>query len=292
MLSILIPTYNTNITPLVNILTNQLRRQNINSEIIFCEDASTKYCEENQKLTENAIILRLVNDTNLGRTATRSRLAKKAKYEWLLFLDADVLVEKKDFISTYLQHIESPSSIFSGGTSYITSKPNAKELRWAYGTYREGKSASERQKHEHFVISQNLFIKKEVFLKLNMIQSRRYGLDNIFSYQIISNDLCVLHINNPILHEGLENNVIFLKKSLEAIESLVYFEREGIMGEGFTSLQQAYVKSRKLRITGLLNHMLTPFSNSIRKNLLSTNPSLFLFDLYRLHHYIKLKRNA
>ncbi|HBY66340.1 MAG TPA: hypothetical protein DEG69_00350, partial [Flavobacteriaceae bacterium] len=35
-------------------------------------------------------------------TATRNRLAEKANYNWLLFLDADVIPKYKDFIERFI----------------------------------------------------------------------------------------------------------------------------------------------------------------------------------------------
>ena len=98
MLSILIPTYNTDITALVTSLLDQTRESGVVYELIFCDDASSLYQEQNSALTAQPNVCALINKTNLGRTATRSKLAKNAKYDWLLFLDADVLIENKQFI--------------------------------------------------------------------------------------------------------------------------------------------------------------------------------------------------
>lgn len=292
MLSILIPTYNTDIRSLVNTLIEQLKVTDVVWEIIFCEDASSQKVDVNKALLEDAQVKRLVNEENVGRTATRNRLALEAHYTWLLFLDADVLIENKKFISRYLNNLQTPASIICGGTSYTSRKPEGKELRWTYGIYREAKNAKQRQVQAYYVISQNILIKKKVFLQINTIQSRKYGLDNIFSYHLKLSGLSVLHIDNPIAHQGLENNDLFLKKSLEAIETLIYFEKRGSMGKKFTSLQKAYCKCEQLRITTWVYKVISPTSTKMKKNLLSKSPSLLLFDLYRLYHYIHLKKNA
>lgn len=292
MLSILIPTYNTDIHSLVNTLIEQLKDTDVVWEIIFCEDASSQNVDDNKALLEDAQVKRLINEENVGRTATRNKLALEARYTWLLFLDADVLIKDKKFISRYLECLHTSASVIAGGTSYTSLKPEGKELRWTYGTYREAKNAKQRQVQAYYVISQNILIKKNVFLQVNTIQSRKYGLDNIFSYHLKLSGLSVLHIDNPIAHQGLENNHIFLKKSLEAIETLIYFEKRGNMGKNFTSLQKAYCKCEQFRITPLVYKVISPISTKMKKNLLGKNPSMLLFDLYRLYHYIHLKKNA
>jgi len=289
---ILIPTYNTDISTLVYELLRQTEKENIPFEIIYCEDASSKNVESNEVLTKNSQVIKLINDTNLGRTATRSKLANKAKYLWLLFLDADVTIEKPNFISNYLLCLDKTYPIIMGGTSYSKTKTEHKELRWVYGTKREAKDARQRMQNPSFIISQNLFIKKDVFLQLNTIQTRRYGLDNLFSYHIHSQGYDVLHINNPIIHLGLELNEVFIKKSLNAIETIDYHERQHSMGSNFTSLQKSYFRLKKNKALFLFKIIVRPFSTKIYNNLLSKKPSLFLFDIYRLNHYIKLKENA
>ncbi|WP_299151191.1 glycosyltransferase [uncultured Dokdonia sp.] len=292
MLSILIPTYNTDITALVTSLLDQTREAGVVYELIFCEDASTLYQEQNSGLTAQPYVRALINKTNLGRTATRSKLAKNAQYDWLLFLDADVLIDNDQFIKNYLTALPSGDSIIVGGTSYVGIPPRNKELRWKYGIKREAKNAEIRIEKPSYIISQNILVKKEIFINLNIVESRRYGLDNIFSYQIYHQKINVLHIDNPIVHTGLEENLIFLDKSLQAIDTLIHYERSGSVSRDFTSLQQAYQKLRKLRLDFVYPTIFSLFKLGIQNNIVSNRPSLFLFDLFRLNYYIKSRKNA
>lgn len=292
MLSILIPTYNTDITVLVTSLLDQTREAGVVYELIFCDDASTLYQKQNSALSAQPYVRALINKTNLGRTATRSKLAKNAKYDWLLFLDADVLIENKQFIKNYLAALQSDNSIIVGGTSYVDIPPKNKELRWKYGIKRESKNPKIRIKNPSYIISQNILVKKEVFFSLNIVESRRYGIDNIFSYQIYHQKINVLHIDNPIIHTGLEENLIFLDKSLQAIDTLIHYERSESISRNFTSLQQAYQKLRKLRLDFVYPTIFSLFKLGIQNNIVSNRPSLFLFDLFRLNYYIKSQKNA
>ncbi len=292
MLSILIPTYNTDITVLVTSLLDQTQKEGIVYELIFCEDGSTLYLEKNSALTTQPNVRALKNERNLGRTATRSKLANNAQYDWLLFLDADVLIDNDQFIKNYLTALQSDSSIIVGGTSYVDIPPKNKELRWKYGRKREAKSAMQRMETPSYIISQNILVKKEVFDKINTIKTRHYGLDNIFSYQIYDQKIKVAHIDNPIVHKGLEENLIFLDKSLQAVDTLIHYEGSGMISTDFTSLQKAYQKLRKFRLDLLYPTFYSLFKLGIQQNIVSNRPSLFQFDLFRLNYYIKCKKNA
>lgn len=294
MLSILIPTYNYDCTALLEQLLKQLLSSKSPIEIVICDDASTNkqtkkantvYCAYNK-------LLYIENSTNLGRTATRNKLAKKAQYDWLLFLDADVLLEREKFIVDYIRLLDNSHTIISGGTSYNYTQPKGKELRWHFGNKREARNATERMKNPYFIISQNLLIKKDVFLKLNTIHKRGYGLDNLFSYQIQQHKIAVLHIDNPVIHYGLEKNDLFLNKSIKAIETLAQYEKSKKVNLEFTRLQKSYKRLNSIGLKGLYKLFIKPFTPLIRKNLIGKKPSLFLFDLYRLYHYIQLRSNA
>ncbi|WP_405223540.1 glycosyltransferase [Dokdonia sp. Asnod1-B02] len=292
MLSILIPTYNTDITDLVQSICEQAHRTKITFEVIFCEDASYLYVEKNVQLLGNTNVKRLINATNLGRTATRTNLADNSTYSWLLFLDADVALSSKNFIENYVSHLNSSHDIIHGGISYALDDNDDFTLRSTYGIQRETQLAKERCKTSYFIISQNILVKKEAFLKLNIIASNRYGLDNIFSYQILKQGYNVQHIDNPVIHHGLEKNDVFLKKSIQAIETLIYYEEKGLMAQDFTRLQKSYLTLKKNKVVLIFKVIISKSLKYIEKNLMGKKPSLFLFDLYRLHHYITLKENA
>ena len=292
MLSILIPTYNTDVTDLIKTICEQARLTKITFEIIFCEDASHMYVEKNASVTKDSHVRCLVNTENLGRTATRSKLAEAALYHWLLFLDADVGVPNIRFIENYVSQINPLYDIIYGGVSYKAHADNDFCLRWKYGTLRESQSLKERQKEPKYVISQNLLLNKNVFLSLNTIASNRYGLDNVFSYQIAKQGYKIHHIYNPVVHLGLEKNNVFLKKSFQAVETLVHYEEKGLITHDFTRLQKSYLTLKKTRATFIFKVIVHRCTNYMEKNLLSGNPSLFLFDLYRLYHYINFKGNA
>ncbi|MBX2827485.1 MAG: glycosyltransferase family 2 protein [Flavobacteriaceae bacterium] len=292
MLSVLIPTYNTSVISLVNQIHQMCKEASYDFEIIIANDASTNpmVSEELQPIENKEHFRVLHNEKNKGRTATRSILAEQAKFDWLLFLDADVLPKYPDFIQRFALTQPQHASIVFGGVAYHKEKPDRLQvLRWKYGTDREAKSVEDRMKSPHFIISQNLLIKKEVFSTINLVSENRYGLDNIVSYFIFKEGLEVAHIDNPVYHLGLENTETFINKSIESLKTSLHFHKEGNFTEDFRPVQKLYVQLRKWGILGIFKGFMKLFVRRIEKNLYSNHPNLRGFDLYRLYHYALLK---
>lgn len=292
MLSIAIPTYNYDCTPLLVQLDKQALASTIPLEIIVCDDASTntQLQNVNKSFCADHDISYVQNTHNLGRTATRKKLAETAQNDWLLFLDADVLPFSGSFITQYISQLNSDKLVISGGLAYQKSKPQKTyRLRWKFGKQRESRSALERNKQPYLLASGNLVIKKELFLKANAVLENNYGLDSFFGYQLKQLHAPVIHIDNPVYHLGLETNEAFFNKSIKAVETLVTLEQNQQVAENHTRLQQVY---QSLVGKSIVYKIIGSSLGLIKKNLMSNKPSLFLFDLYRLHHYIKLKAHA
>ena len=296
MLSILIPTFNTSIFELVQGVHDQADQCAIPYEIIVCDDASTKEQPQNKDITRLTNCTYITNKSNKGRTATRSNLAQKAIYDWVLFLDADVFPTSNEFIKNYVSLLENEDTIkcIFGGITYKEEQPIPQEiLRWTYGRSKESKPASERIKNSHFIISQNLLIKKELFLEINTFTENQYGLDNIFSHELKRRHIHVVHIDNEVYHLGLESNEIFLQKSIDSLKTTITYEKSGIIPTDLRPVQRIYNKlSAFLNSHRFIGYVIGLFEKQIKVNLTSKKPSMLLFDMYRLYHYIQLKSNA
>src|SRR5690606_32166880 len=89
MLSILIPTYQYNIVPLVEELHRQCVEQpNLIFEILINDDAST-YDGENPSIERLSNCFYYKQLTNKGLSASRNFLIEKARYSWCLFLRSE-----------------------------------------------------------------------------------------------------------------------------------------------------------------------------------------------------------
>ncbi len=292
MLSILIPTYNYAILALVKNVHQQCLEAQIPFEIICLDDQSDNdYQIENQVISTLPNCIYNVNQTNVGRTRTRQRLAEQAKYDWLLFLDADVIPVTSAFIQHYIDAIQ-PNTVIFGGYQYEKESTDAtKILRYRYGKEREEKYASERNKNPYtYVFSGNMLVPKSIFLNFNyQANEKNYGMDIYFGYQLYQQQISVLHLDNPILHLGLETNEVYFQKALQGVESRKKYllHEKGV--DQMNPLVQAYAKLKKLGLTKLVAvgfKIVAPF---LKKNILSTNPKLVYFDIYRLGYLCSLE---
>jgi len=293
MISVLIPIFNYDVTALVASLISQLALSNIDYEIICIDDASTNYCLENDnlKLYNNTVLYKL--SVNIGRSKIRNLLAEKAKYNWLLFLDADVFPKVKNFIKTYLKHINSNSGkVFCGGIIYQKEKPQKnKTLRWVYGKNREEVDAQVRQRNPYrYFFGANILMHKSVFdtCKFNEMIVK-YGYEDIlFVEDLKTNAIDISHLNNLVYHLGIENNILFLSKTKQALENLYSLNTLKILSGRDVKILQTYGLVKKYKLNRVLSLVYTLFNKIIEINLKSSVPSLVLFDLYKLTYFCYL----
>ena len=293
MISILIPTYNYNVSPLVQKLLNQASDVNHPVEILVFDDGSESFRDENEKLGQAKEVTYRYFEENLGRSTMRHKLAENAVNNLLLFLDADVLPASTDFLIKYLEAAKGKEKVVCGGVTYEAKPPRRdKMLRYAYGIERETKSAAIRSKDPHIIVTANMLIEKELFLRINEDLTNFYGEDLLISCNLKKLDEDVLHIDNPVLHLGLENSEDFIEKAKSAIRNIVRLENEGKIGSDFISLQRAYIKLKRWGGLGLFRWMMKQMRAKMQANALSNRPSIFYFNLLRLSYYAELKKNG
>ncbi len=295
MLSILIPTYNYNVLPLVNELIKLLINTKIDYEIIVLDDCSTDLdiSKENQSVNQFENCFFEKNEVNSGRTYTRKSLAKKAKYDWLLFLDSDVLPTANNFISNYISQLNKNYDVIVGGYQYPNIKiEDSKIFRYKYGKLREERKADIRNKKPYsYVFSGNILIRKSIFLAANYPEKNNlYGLDNYFTYQLFLLKAKVFHIDNPIYHMGIEENEVFFSKSISSLESRILLLKDKPQIEKVDSIIKHYNFLKKMKLDYVLNILFHLSEPILKKMILSKNPSLLSFDLYRLGYICSLHK--
>lgn len=293
MISILIPTYNYNILPLVSELNRQCIAEDIPYEIMALDDAS-----EDQEITaENSKINALPhcvferNASNLGRTKTRALLCEKATYDRLLFLDADVMPGNAAFIKNYLSVIGEDATVF-GGYQYENKRPEQdKILRYVYGKTSEEKSAAERNKNPYqYVFSGNFLIAKADFIQHNFQGSEKYyGLDPYFAYQLLIHHKKVMHIDNAVYHLGLENNEIYFKKSLEAIDVKLELMLDLKDIHKINPITRYYLTLKKYGALPLMALLFKIFGPFLKKMVFQQQPNMWCFKLYKLGYMCAVK---
>lgn len=295
MISILIPSYNYDTLPLVKELHSQLELENIEFEIIVQDDASP--INENTKINNeiNQILhCRFErNDVTLGRGQNRNSLVEKAHYSWVLFLDCDTFPEKKDFIKNYIECIRTDNSqAVYGGIIYHKEKPNPDEmLRWVYGKDREEIPLEKRIKSPYnYSLISNFLVQKETIKKHPFDDKLlQYGYEDIVLIQDLKQEKIVIaQIENAVYHLQLENSGIFLQKTKHALENLKFLLDEKIFADDNTSLIKTYQFISKIGLRNFAAFLFKKAEGFLTKNLLSENPSLNLFLLYKLGYFCQL----
>ncbi|MGJ8685267.1 MAG: glycosyltransferase family 2 protein [Nonlabens sp.] len=289
MISICVPVYNYDCTPLLDQLVDQVSRLSIAYEIIVFNDAS----QQRFKPYDSSMVQTINSEKNIGRSAAREQLAKHATYENLIFLDADVRLPDNNFLNRYIDCISRNYDIVYGGVSYSNSPPeSAYLLRWLYGKKRESRSVEKRKEDRvQNLISMGFMIKKELFLKISsLINGNFYGHDIVFSYHINSLKYKITHIDNPVIHLGLETAIAYLYKSIEAINTTYQSEKSGLISNDFRPVQRAYLKIKKTGALKLFLKVIEKRRTALDKNLVSSKAKLIYLDFIKLYHYSQLKQ--
>ena len=293
MLSILIPIYNFAVKELVNELSSQAQNLNIPFEILCVDDTSkSTYVKLNDGLEKIEGVNYQLNKKNIGRSSIRNLLTDKAQYDYLLFLDCDVRIGD-NFIKKYID-FKDESDVIVGGVSYAEYEQleKSKRLRWKYGRYREERKAHFRNQRPYASFSAcNLFINKKVSQNIRFTESlTKYGHeDTLYGAELEFNSYTVMHINNPIIHLGLDEVSVFLKKTEFALINLL-------------SLQKSHPRACKnikifnyynfIRKTIFLTKVIFVFwKYCCRKLLMNGSTNLMVFDLYKLSFMLCLKKD-
>ncbi len=292
MLSVLIPTYNYNVYPLVLELNEQCIDCGIDYEIIVLDDASnTEFLQNNQiNILDNCRYL--INEKNFGRGPNINKLVDFSKFEYILLLEADAFPTKKNYIQLYVNALkQKPQAVF-GGVIYAEEKPPENTLlRWIYGKKRESKDLNHRLKHPlDIVFSWNLLLHKNHFnLPLFEASIIHYGFEDlVFLKKLKKQNTQIIQIDNSLIHQNEENSTVFIEKSKIALKTLKDLYQQKILTTEDSRLIKTFEILRKWYLIHFSIQIFNAFENVWIKNLLSKKPSLFLFDLYRLGYFCKL----
>lgn len=280
MLSVLIPTYNYNAFFLVEEIHQQLILEKIDFEIICFDDASKSELNlKNEAINTLSFSVFKSLEKNIGRSAIRNLLAKTAKYNWLLFLDADVKPVHTNFIKKYITCCKQDKTVFCGGIAYEEHATRNNLLRYKYGKKHEEISIKKRvQKRDKYFLTANFLIQKKVFNTVSFNESLvTYGYEDLFfSKEIIENSYKIAHIENSVYHLGIDTNKAFVEKTTLAIKNLAFLIETKQLDFKDTKITSTYLTLKRLKLHYLLFFRF--------KNLAIKTSSLLVFNLFRLSY--------
>lgn len=287
MISICIPIYNFDVTPLVEELLKQIDDLRNEAEIVLIDDASeNQFRRINSQLKDECKYIQL--EKNIGRSKIRNRFLNYVKHKHLLFLDCDSKINKSEFLKNYTSSIKNhPESVIYGGRIYPKKPANQNEkLAWKYGIKTESKPASIREKFPRkYFMTNNFIVPKKVLEKVKFDEHIiQYGYeDTLFGFELKRFNIPIVHINNAVLNGHLEENLIYLKKEEKAIQNLVYIlsagkNRKEIINE--VKLVKTYYQLEKFEAIIRFSFWLMryPIQWMVKNSIIS----LRLFNFYKL----------
>lgn len=282
-LSVLIPTYNSNCSDLVFSVHGMLKQMNIPYEIIVADDGSTdeESVNSNRSIEKLENVKYIIRKENVGRACIRNFLAQQAQYKWLLFLDADVTIDRSRFIQKYL---EQDFDVILGGIIVVKRvKKLENNLRYIVESkYMESSTTAKRlRKQAKEFHTANFLVKRDIILKVPFNENfKHYGYEDVlFGKELNANGYHIHHINNPVTLIDFEENERFVEKTEESLRTLHEFKNEL---KGYSALlKYAWLKP----VLKPLYHII---GKPIRNNLAGNNPKVSLFNIYKLLYYCNL----
>lgn len=249
----------------------------IEAEVIVMDDASTnpEIIEKNREINGLAYCRVVELDKNIGIAKNRNHLADVAKGEYLLFLDADVYPVGTDFLKKYIDNRVDDGVLCGGMTFRLNGPVKMSPLRYRYGMKYESQQTQ--------FISLNFFLPASVFKKVRFNESfSKYGHeDTRFGEDLHSAGYKIVKIDNPVYHDNGDSTELFLTKTRVAIDNLI--EHRDLLFST-SRLLQLYDKLKSLPIGWLMRFPFRHCRTLMEKNLLSNEPSLTIYNIYRLSY--------
>jgi len=161
---------------------------------------------------------------NSGRAQARNVMLQEIRSDWVLMLDADMSLDRSDFIETYhaaaLRHGDACCVVggFRIDASDITP---ANRLHAAQSVKSECKPARHRARDPgRYVYSSSVFVHRTIVERhLFDPQFQAWGWEDVEWGWRIVRDSPVHHIDNPARHRGLEPDEMLITKYAESVEN-------------------------------------------------------------------------
>lgn len=197
-ISIIIAIYNRR-DELFELLNSLLRQTDKDFEIIVVDDGSKIDLSPTIKFFENQLDIKFYQKTNSGPGLTRNYGAKRAKNDWMVFVDSDVIVEENYIENIKKDLIEIPCDAFGGADKAhkgfnIMQKAISYSMTSVFttGGIRGNKKAVSKFQPRSF----NMGVNKEVFLKVGGFSEMRIGEDPDLSMTLWENGYTTAFFDN------------------------------------------------------------------------------------------------
>lgn len=184
--SIIVPVFNRpeEVGELLDSLTGQLYKD---FEVIIVEDGSTKRCLDVCRTYEKELNLHYYYKENSGPGQSRNYGAERAKGEYLIILDSDVVLPKGYLSAVDNELSRQPADAFGGpdrAHESFTDKQKAISYSMTSFFTTGGIRGGKKKLDKFYPRSFNMGIKADVYRKLGGFSDMRFGEDIDFSIRI------------------------------------------------------------------------------------------------------------
>ncbi|MCG9793652.1 glycosyltransferase [Flavobacterium algicola] len=294
MLSILITIYNYNLYPVVQELHKQCNSLDIEFEILTQDDASnSKLNIENEKINSLSNCNFTILTKNVGYRENKNLLVQKSKYDNLIIMDGDCSIISNSFIKDYVQNIGKYDAVYGGRKHSDTCPSGNQKLRWKYGKFIEDKLSIDRLKKPfQSLLFNNILISKNCFNQVKFDSSfTKYGHDDTqFSYQLLLHKSNIHHIENPVEHNDIDTNLVYINKTKNSLENLRVLFDENKIDKKYVRIMYLVFLLQKVKVSFLITSLYSLFEKRLMANLKGKEPSLFAFNLFRIGYLCQLKQ--
>ena len=278
--------------PVVQELKKQCENCRIEFEIIAQDDASkSEFNVENEKINQLSNCRFIALEKNVGYRENKNIMVEMSKFDNLIILDGDCIILNSNYIQNYINQIPFYDGVYGGRIHNKTCPSGNQKLRWKYGFFIEDKDSEERLKNPHSsFLFNNTLIKKKCFNAVKFDSSfKKYGHDDTqFSFQLMKKKYKLHHIENPIEHNDIDSNIIYYDKTKGSIENLLVLYKSKKIDSKYMKMTRIFSQIEKLKLNFILSYGYQLIEKRIEKNLISDNPSLLVFNLFRLGYLCKI----
>lgn len=273
MLSVLVPIYAHDVTPLLAALDAPRRRAHI--EVILLDDASptpaprdaARAAAQQSELSVQMIALA----ANGGRSAARNRLLQASRAPHVLFLDADMIPDHPDFLDRWCDVISAqhPAVAFGGFTVDRAPVHRSTSLHRYVSRRSDCRSAEVRNADPaQFTTTSNLLVRRDVLDEIAFDEAfSGWGWEDVDWALRVHAKHPILHIDNTATHAGLDSDAALLRKAESA-------------GANYRRLVDKHIDQvrnfRSFRAANLLKHLPLRWSKPALKALATAAPAPLL----------------